>query len=89
MDPCSDQIAKLQQVIARDAEEGLPFSGMGAQSIAAQLKRQPTPASVHQAEEEARAQVIYSLSQARTLSAQGKNQACKAAVAKTKLLLRP
>jgi len=87
--PCSGQITELQQTLRHDAGEAPPFSGTASQSIDAQLSRQPTPASIQQAEEGERAQVIDTLVQAQTLSAEGREQACRAAIAKAKLLLDP
>jgi hypothetical protein len=88
-DSCSDQIAKFQQAMPHDVRGALPIHGTAPQSIAAQLNHQPTPKSVREAQEGARAQVIDTLARARMLSAEGKEQACQAAIAKAKLLINP
>jgi hypothetical protein len=52
--PCSNDIAQLEQAVRQSA--GNPNAGpMAAQTIGAQLDRQPTPSSVRRAEKRAQA----------------------------------
>jgi hypothetical protein len=52
--PCSSKIAQFEQAVRQTA--GNPNAGpMAPQSIGAQLDRQPTPASVRRAEQQAQA----------------------------------
>ena len=86
--PCSKEIAQLEQVVRqseRNADAGLTI----AQSVGAQLHRQPTPSSVKQAEHAAQTNFATILSRAKTLDAEGKRAECMKALAAAKLMFDP
>src|SRR5215475_15548223 len=73
--PCSGKIAKFEQAVRQSA--GNPNAGpMARQSIGAQLDRQPTPASVKRAEQQAQAAFAATLARAKRLDAQGNRTGC-------------
>ena len=60
--PCSEKIAQFEQAVRQSA--GDPNAGpMAPQSIGAQLDRQPTPASVRRAEQQAQAAFAATLAE--------------------------
>ena len=64
--PCSSRIAQFEQAVRQAA--GNPNAGpMAPQSIGAQLDRQPTPASIKSAEEQAKATFAATLARAKRL----------------------
>src|SRR5262245_48707305 len=80
--PCSEEIAQLRQAAA--------ISGAGPtapQSIGAQLRRQPTPASVERAEQTAQSNFTALLNRAEVLDSEGKHAACMQAVVTAKRML--
>jgi hypothetical protein len=82
---CSTQVAQLQQSVA-----GSPgIVGTAPQSLGAQLDHQPTPASVANAKQNARSDVIAVLERAKDFDAEGKASECWDALGKAKLLLNP
>jgi hypothetical protein len=83
--PCGDQVAAIERALA---EQSKPV-GTAPQSLDAQLRHQPTPASVAGAEQNAKTDVTKLLEQAKALDAAGKPDECAAELAKAKLLLNP
>jgi hypothetical protein len=64
--PCSSRIAQFERAVRQSAEN--PNAGpMAPQSIGAQLDRQPTPASIKSAEEQAKATFAATLARAKRL----------------------
>ena len=81
--PCSSRIAQFEQAVRQSA--GNPNAGpMAPQSIGAQLDRQPTPASVRRAEEQAKAAFAATLARAKRLDKQGNRVGCTRALAAAK-----
>jgi len=72
--PCTSEITWFEQAVRRSA--GNPNAGpMAPQSIAAQIDRQPTPASIRRAQQRARATFDATLARAKRLDANG-NPGC-------------
>ena len=81
--PCSSRIAQFEQAVRQSA--GNPNAGpMAPQSIGAQLDRQPTPASIRRAEEQAKAAFAATLARAKRLDKQGNRVGCTRALAAAK-----
>jgi hypothetical protein len=81
--PCTSQIAQFEQAVRQSA--GNPYAGpMAPQSIGAQLDRQPTPASIKRAEEQAKAAFAATLARAKRLDKQGNRVGCSRALAAAK-----
>ena len=81
--PCSHKIAQFEKAVRESA--GNPNAGpMARQSIAAQLDRQPTPASVKRAEERAQASFDAAMARAKRLDAQGNRAGCTRALTAAK-----
>jgi hypothetical protein len=79
--PCRNAIVKFENAVRQSA--GNPNAGPRApQSIAAQIDRQPTPASIKRAE--ARAQVMFdaTLARAKQRDARGDRAGCMRALTK-------
>jgi hypothetical protein len=77
--PCTDEIAQFELAVRRS--EGKPNAGPFApQSIAAQIDRQPTPASIKRAEKRARAIFSTTLARAKRLDARGNRAGCAQAL---------
>src|SRR6516165_12048117 len=73
--PCSKKIARFEQAVRQSA--GNPNAGpMAPQSIGAQLDRQPTPAPIKRAEQQAQAAFAATLGRAKRLDAQGNRAGC-------------
>jgi hypothetical protein len=84
--PCTADISQLENTVRNSTTN--PLAGpTGQQTIAAQLGRQPTPDSVRQAEEQARARVESRLSRAEALDTQDHGAECTRAVGEARLLL--
>ena|SRR5262245_18474448 len=78
--PCSNAIAQFEQAVRQSAKS--PTAGPTAsQTTGAQTGRQPTPDSVRQADESARAAFEAALARARSLDAQGDQAGCSQALA--------
>jgi len=76
--PCSSEIARFEQAVRRSA--GNPSAGpMARQSVAAQIDRQPTPASIRRAQQRARVAFNAALARAKRLDARG-NPGCAQAL---------
>jgi hypothetical protein len=81
--PCTSQIAQFEQAVRQSA--GNPYAGpMAPQSIGAQLDRQPTPASIKRAEEQAKAAFAATLARAKRLDKQGNRVGCTRALVAAK-----
>jgi hypothetical protein len=81
--PCSSKIAQFEQAVRQSAAN--PNAGpMAPQSIGAQLDRQPTPASMRRAEQQAQATFAATLARAKRLDAQGNRAGCTRALAAAK-----
>lgn len=77
--PCSSDIAQFERAVRQSA--GNPTAGpMAAQTIGAQLDRQPTPSSVRQAERRAQARFEATLRRSKRLDAQGNRAGCMRAL---------
>jgi hypothetical protein len=78
--PCSNAIAQFEQAVRQSA--GNPNAGPFAQqSIDAQLRRQPTPGSVEEAQARAQASFKTALTRAKQLDASGDRAGCTSALA--------
>ena len=78
--PCTDEIARFEQEVRQAA--GNPAAGpTEAQSVGAQLHRQPTPESVDQAKVRARTSFEENLMRAQRLDAEGDRAGCTDALA--------
>jgi len=81
--PCSSKIALFEKAVRQSANN--PDAGpMAPQSIAAQLDRQPTPASVKRAEERAQASFNAAMARAKRLDARGDRSGCTRALTAAK-----
>ena len=81
--PCTSKIAQFEKAVRQSA--GNPNAGpMAPQSIGAQLDRQPTPASIKRAEQQAQATFAATLARAKRLDAQGNRAGCTRALAAAK-----
>jgi hypothetical protein len=81
--PCTSKITQFEKAVRQSA--GNPNAGpMAPQSIGAQLDRQPTPASVKRAEQQAQAAFAATLARAKRLDAQGNRTGCTRALAAAK-----
>ena len=77
--PCTADIAQFEAAIRQSA--GNPFAGLTArQSVNAQLNRQPTPESLHQANERLKAQFSAAMARAKRYDAQDNRSGCTRAL---------
>src|SRR5258706_14682802 len=77
--PCTADIAQFEAAIRQSA--GNPFAGLTArQSVNAQLGRQPTPESLHQAKQRLKSQFSATMARAKRDDAQGNRAACTRAL---------
>ena len=85
---CGAEVAEYRNSLP---QHGLAEDAVGSapQSVSAQLRHQPTPASVEQAKKGAMANVTAALAEAEKLDAEGNQSACEDALAKAKLLAQP
>ena len=84
--PCSEQIAQIERA-ERAAAPGPDAGPMAAQSVDAQLHRQPTPSSIKQAQEQTDAAFNAALARAKDLDRQGKGAECSDKVEELKRML--
>ena len=78
--PCTSEIAQFEQVVRQSA--GNPNAGpMAPQTVAAQLDRQPTPASIRRAQQQAQATFRATMARAKRLDARGDRAGCTRALA--------
>jgi hypothetical protein len=83
--PCTDEIAKFEQVVRRSAAN--PVAGPTApQSVDAQLSRQPTPDSVARARAQAKATFEEALARAKELDARDDRAGCTRALTDARLM---
>jgi hypothetical protein len=81
--PCSADIAQFGQAIRDSA--GNPFAGLSApQSVAAQIDRQPTPASIKKAQASLKAKFSALMARAKQLDAKGDREGCTSALNQAK-----
>jgi hypothetical protein len=86
--PCTADIAQFEQAIRQSA--GNPFAGLTArQSVNAQLGRQPTPETLHQANERLKSQFSATMARAKRSDAQGKRSGCTRALNAAKQIYIP
>lgn len=77
--PCSEDIAQFETAIRQLA--GNPNAGLTApQSIGAQLNRQPTPASLKQAQQRLQSKFAATMARAKRLDARGDRAGCTGAL---------
>jgi hypothetical protein len=81
--PCSGELARFEQRVRQSGK-----TPTARQTVGAQLHRQPTPASVKQAERRAQSTFKATLARAKRLDAQGNRAGCKRALADAKLMLQ-
>lgn len=81
--PCSASIAQFEKAIRDSA--GNPYAGLQApQSVAAQLDRQPTPASLKQAQDRLKSKFSATMARARQLDAKGDRAGCTSALSQAR-----
>ncbi len=81
--PCSKDIAEFETAIRQSAKN--PNAGLTApQSVGAQLDRQPTPASMKQAEARLQSKFSATIARARRLDAKGNSAGCNRALSEAK-----
>jgi hypothetical protein len=81
--PCSGDIAQFEAAIRQSA--GNPNAGLtAAQSVGAQIDRQPTAESVQQAEARLQAQFAATMARAKRLDARGDRTGCARALSAAK-----
>src|SRR5260370_23771699 len=77
--PCSEDIAQFEAAIRQSA--GNPNAGLTApQSVGAQLDRQPTPASLKQAQKRLQSKFSATMARAKRLDARGDRTGCTGAL---------
>jgi hypothetical protein len=83
--PCSADIAQFELAIRQSA--GNPFAGlMAPQTIAAQDGRQPTVASIKNAERHLRAKFAATMAQARRMNSRNNRAGCERALSVAKAM---
>jgi hypothetical protein len=87
--PCAGEITEFRSSLSQDKNGEPTFVGTAPQSIDAQLEHQPTRESVERAKKQAQAQILTVVIQAEAFDSQGKQNECRQALAKAKLLLNP
>jgi hypothetical protein len=86
--PCAPDISQFEATIYQSA--GDPFAGLTArQSVNAQLGRQPTPESLHQANERLKSQFSAAMARAKRYDAQGNRSGCTRALKAAKKMYIP
>jgi hypothetical protein len=77
--PCTADISQLEATVYQTA--GDPFAGLSArQSVNAQLHHQPTPESLHRADQRLKARFSAALARAKLYDAQGNRSGCTRAL---------
>ena len=72
---CTADISRLEATVQQSA--GDPFAGLTArQSVNAQLHRQPTPESIHRADQGLKARFDAAIARAKRYDAQGDRSGC-------------
>ena len=77
--PCTADIAQFEATVQQSA--GDPFAGLTArQSVDAQLSHQPTPESVHNADQRLKSRFSAAMARAKRYDAQGDRSGCTRAL---------
>jgi hypothetical protein len=77
--PCTADISQFETAVHQSADD--PFAGLTArQSVNAQLHRQPTPESLHQADQRLKARFSSAIARAKRYNAQGNRSGCTLAL---------
>jgi hypothetical protein len=77
--PCSSDIAQFEAAIRQSA--GNPMAGLSArQTVAAQLDRQPTAASMKREEDRLKSEFAATMARAKRLDAKGDREGCTSAL---------
>jgi hypothetical protein len=77
--PCTADISQLEATVRESA--GDPFAGLTArQSVNAQLHHQPTPESIHGADQGLKARFYAAIARAKRYDAQGNRSGCTRAL---------
>jgi hypothetical protein len=77
--PCAADISQFDATVHQSAND--PFAGLTArQSVNAQLHRQPTPESLHRADQRLAARFSAALARAKRYDAQGNSSGCTRAL---------
>jgi hypothetical protein len=77
--PCTADISQFEATVHQSA--GDPFAGLTArQSVDAQLHRQPTPESLHRADQRLKARFSAALARAKQYDVQGNRSGCTRAL---------
>jgi len=84
--PCATEVAQYRDSLPQHGQAD-DAVGSAPQSVSAQLRHQPTPASVEQAKKAAMTNVTAALAVAEKLDAEGNQSASEDALAKAKLLV--
>lgn len=86
--PCTADISQFEATVHQSA--GDPFAGLTArQSVNAQLGHQPTPESVHSADQRLKARFSAALARAKRYDAQGNRSGCTRALNAARKLYVP
>jgi hypothetical protein len=87
--PCGEEVAVFRASLPQNPTEAAGDVGSAPQSVGAQLRHQPTPASIARAERSALSKVVRMLSRADAFDAAGDQRACRHALSKARLLVNP
>jgi hypothetical protein len=86
--PCTADTAQFEAATRQSASD--PLAGLTArQSVNAQLGRQPTPESLHQAKERLKSQFSAAMARAKRYDAQGNRSGCTRALNAAKQMYIP
>jgi len=86
--PCSEDIAQFETAVRQSA--GDPNAGLTApQSVGAQLSRQPTPASLRQAQKRLQSKFSATMARAKRLDVRGDRTGCTGALNAAKRMYIP
>ena len=77
--PCTADISQFETAVRQSADD--PFAGLTArQSVNAQLHHQPTPESLHRADQRLKARFYAAIARAKQYDAQGNRSGCTRAL---------
>jgi hypothetical protein len=86
--PCTTDISQFEATVHQSVND--PFDGLSArQSVAAQLGHQPTPESVHNADERLRSRFSAAMARAKRYDAQDNRSGCTRALNAAKKIYIP
>jgi hypothetical protein len=86
--PCTADISQFEATVHQSA--GDPFAGLTArQSVGAQLSHQPTPESVHDADQRLKSRFSAAMARAKRYDAQGNRSGCTRALDAAKKIYIP